>query len=270
MKGKQNKVDASKAEISDNKIDVSANKKLKTDNKKQEKEKHTKPSKNKKIYFSYGFRIVAFLLLFAVFLRLSVFFLMSSLTHESRQIINYKERSNLDYSVNLKPNDYYDTSVLGKDMLYVASLIDSIDTSFNYNFEVDNNIDMKFTYNIVAKLVIANENGNNRYLEKEYVLVSDKTLDINDDNKVSINENLNIDYNYYNSIASGFKSTYGVNSKSNLVITMKIKTARNITLLKFKLRVLNLAVAVSGMEQLNPSRNRPKVSRRKMTTSHSN
>ena len=56
----------------------------------------------------------------------------------------YKEKSTIDYKVKLKENNFYDVEYLEKDMLYVASLIDSIDIDFKYDFLSEQNIDINF------------------------------------------------------------------------------------------------------------------------------
>ena len=176
----------------------------------------------KGIYFSYGLRAILFVLLFAIFFSMSMVLLETSLSVQKEKYISYSERSSLDYKVNLKENNFYETKTLDKDMIYVASLIDSIDTFFDYDFDIDEKMDMDFTYNIIAKLKITDEEGSNTYLEKDYTLLSDKVVNMKNNNHVDITEKIRIDYGYYNSIASGFKQTYGVNSKSNLIVSLKV------------------------------------------------
>ena len=64
-------------------------------------------SHNSGIYFSYGFRIISFIVLFLVFFAASMYLLVSSLSYQRETYINYTEKSNLDYKVNLKENNYY-------------------------------------------------------------------------------------------------------------------------------------------------------------------
>ena len=186
--------------------------------KKRTKRSHTK----KKKQANYKLNLYLYSFAFLMFLTLSIYVLTHSIKFENQDIIDYKETGALDYKVHLKPNDYYETDTLNKDMLYVASLIDSIDTTFNYDFKIDENVDMDFTYNILGRLQITDDTGENIYLEKKYDLVENKKLKLDSNNHVSINEKLNIDYNMYNNIASGFKATYALASKSNLIITLQI------------------------------------------------
>ncbi len=186
---------------------------------------------NSNSHFSYGFRVVFWVVLFVLFFGGSIYLLSTSLSFQGEKYINYTEKSALDYKVNLKDNDFYDTKTLDKNLIYVASLIDSIDTYFDYNFNIDDKVNMDFNYSVVAKLRIADELGTNTYLEKTYVLVDNKKVDMRDNNHININEKVNINYDYYNNIASGFKSTYGVSSKSNLIVSLKVnKSSEDVTI----------------------------------------
>ncbi len=179
----------------------------------------------RKKHFGFSFRVGILSFLFCVFLFVAIFLIITAITFENAIYSNYSEKSTLDYRVNLKPNNYYETDVLTKSMnvtAYVASLIDSIEAIYNYNFDIDNNITMDFKYDVIAKLSITDEHEENVYLEKEYTLLKDKVATLDNNKHMNINETIKIDYNYYNNIANGFKATYGVNSKSNLLVMLRI------------------------------------------------
>ena len=57
---------------------------------------------------------------------LAVVFAFNSFDLSKDDYINYTEKSNIDYKVYLKENDFYEDEYLPKDMIYVASLIDNI------------------------------------------------------------------------------------------------------------------------------------------------
>mgnify|MGYP003303592573 CR=1 FL=1 len=62
----------------------------------------------------------------------------------------YSETSNLDYKVYLKKNNFYSENYLGKDQMYIASLIDYINTDFDYTFRSDENIGLEYSYFVEA------------------------------------------------------------------------------------------------------------------------
>ena len=177
----------------------------------------------KHIYIGYTGRLVFGFVTFVIFFALAVVSIIKSFSFESGKSINYQEQSNLDYRVYLKENDFYESDYLGKNMVYVASLIDRIDIDFNYNFAIDKNTDVNFTYEIIGNLVIADSSGNNIFFEKKYNLLDSVTENTDNINNYNINKSINIDYNYYNTLANQFRINYGIDTVSNLIVYFKIK-----------------------------------------------
>ena len=204
------------------KVSTKASKKVKENNVIAGNEIFDNLKPNRKKHISFGFRVSFLSFIFCAFLFAAIFLIISSITFENAIYTNYSEKSTLDYKVNLKPNSFYEETTLGKDMIYVASLIDSIDAIYDYSFDIDESITMNFSYDVIAKLLITDEKEENTYLEKEYTLLQNKEMTMNDERHAGIKETVKIDYNYYNNIATGFKATYGVNAKSNLVVILKI------------------------------------------------
>lgn len=182
----------------------------------------TKLKIENKRYWSYNARLILNIMLFFGTFTLGILSLIKAFDFVEQETINYSEKSNLDYKVYLKENDFYEFEYLGKDMLYVANLIDKVKIDFDYNFYSDKNVNLDFTYNIVGNLVISDGNGKNTYFKKEYVLLKDKVLSIEDGKKVKIDETVSIDYDYYNALANRFKTAYGVETSSKLTVYLTI------------------------------------------------
>lgn len=178
--------------------------------------------KIKKRKLKKSVKIIFYIILFIVFVVLGINLILKSFNIQSEKSINYKEQSNLDYKVYLKKNDFYEEDYLGKDMLYIANLIDNIKINLNYNFDIDEKTDIDFVYDVIGKIVISDETGKNSYFEKSYVLQKEKTLKMSSNNHYNINENIDIDYNYYNNLANDFKMSYGLNPNSNLIVYFRI------------------------------------------------
>ena len=167
-------------------------------------------------------RLVFDLIVFIILLSAGTILLVKAFNFENEKIIKYNEKSNLDYKVYLKENEFYDEPYLGKDMLYVASLIDKIGVDFDYNFASEVKESINFTYTIVAKLEITNQTGTKSYFEKSYTLLANKPVSMVDSANQSIKEHIDIDYPYYNTLANSFKNQYGVDSDSKLTVIMFI------------------------------------------------
>ena len=173
-------------------------------------------------YFSFENRVFLLVSLIVISLSLGFIYLSSSLVYNDKKVLNYNEKSNIDYKVYLKDNDFYDTNYLGKDMVYVASLIDHISTKFNYSFKIDEKENINFTYDIIGKLSIRDVESGNVYFEKDYTILKEKKELIRDKDSFNLTENINIDYNKYNTLANKFRQKYGVDAKSDLVVYLRI------------------------------------------------
>ena len=157
---------------------------------------------------------------FCLFVIIGFKFITNSLSINSDEKLHFQEKGNVKYSVCLKDNDFFEDECLDSNMSYVASLIKNIPLDFNYQFNSNfDDLVSSIDYEIVAKLIIENNDTKTKYYEKEYVL-SPKTTGYVKNNKAlyNLDKKVNIDYEYYNSIATNFKSQYGVDSQSYLEV----------------------------------------------------
>lgn len=136
--------------------------------------------------------------------------------------IGNRESGNVDYKVYLKDNDFYQDKYLGKGMQYIATLINTVNISFDYSNKYSNVVDYEYDYNIKAKILVTDKYDNSKVLyTKEEVLLDNKHGKGVDDQFIIL-EDLDIDYDKYNSYVTAFKDTYALDVDSNLVITMYI------------------------------------------------
>ena len=175
-----------------------------------------------KPYLGYAARIVTSALLFIFSFSLSYFLVRNAFVTTETTKTTYQEVGNIDYRVNLKENDFYESKYLTKGMVYITSLISTIDIDFDYRFIIDESINGNFTNGVVAKLIISNDSGDNVYYSKDYVLSSTKTEVVSNKNIYNTRKTISIDYSYYNNVANKFKSTYGVDSSSKLIVSYKV------------------------------------------------
>ena len=167
-------------------------------------------------------KLVFDVVLFVVLLSIGLLLLYKALGFESEKVVKYNERSDLDYKVYLAKNDFYEQEYLGKDMVYVANLIDKILIDFSYVFSSEDKEELDFTYSVVAKLSITNPTLTKSYFEKTYPLVEEKKISMDNVSEQKIKEQVNLNYPYYNHLATSFKTQYGVDSDSKLTVYMLI------------------------------------------------
>lgn len=139
--------------------------------------------------------------------------------------IGYTESGDIDYKVFLTENDFYEEKYLEENQQYVSSLIKNIVADFKYDMKTSEDIDSNYTYKIDAIININDSNNKKLIYKHKETLLEEKNL-TNADNNISINENVEINFNHFNSIAKNFVDTYKLpeTTESTLNINLVIKT----------------------------------------------
>ena len=184
--------------------------------------KQKKSKRKRRIYLGNYSRLIFNVILFLSLVVTSYIFINKSIVIQEAKNVSYEEHGNTDYKVFLKDNIYYEDKYLDKNMSYIANLIDYISVDYNYKFKADTLFDGEYSYKIRADLEILNAENKTLFFTKKYDLIKEKTFTIENQNEYNIVENIKIDYDHYNSLANGFKSSYGVDTESNLIIYLDI------------------------------------------------
>lgn len=174
-------------------------------------------------YESFEKKITKKILLSIFTLILSIGTIYYALNNTEKETVSYSQYGNVDYKVCLKNNNFYTQNCLDKNMSYVSTLIKTVALTFNYDLSTSKDLDIKTEYEVNAKLVISNTDNTSKYYEQKYILkpkTSEGIAKINNEYKIS--QNVDIDYDYYNAIASNFKSQYGVETNSYLEVSFQV------------------------------------------------
>lgn len=190
---------------------------------KKAKKKSIKSILYKNIYIDTPYRVVLGILTIIILTAITSVAFRYGVKLETINSLYYTEKSNLDYNVYLKPNDYFEEQFLGKDRQYVASLIDYISADFKYELNASDPFDYTYDYWITATLIAKEKTDKAKVVyEKEFPLLSKKDFKFKDSNNFYISENVKIDYAYYNEIINNFKKSYGLSLDSNLIVKMYV------------------------------------------------
>lgn len=138
--------------------------------------------------------------------------------------IEYRENSDVDYKVYLKENDFYEEEYIGKDQSYIASLIDKVVANFDYEIKMDaDNVDYKYSYSVDAQLEVFDNEFDKPVYNPVDVLVKEKTYEHKSSEKLSISEQIEIDYEQYNKKAEDFVKAYELTAVDcSLIVKMHI------------------------------------------------
>lgn len=200
-------------------------------------------------HYSFGMRLIIKVIVLVVLLIGFAVFAFMSFSITNKEVINFHENGDVDYTVYLKDN-IFDVPSQGKGMAYVASLIDNINVTYNYTLDIDRDSNIDITYQVKAKLIIASQTNSNVFFEREYELTKEVIDEMVNKRQYIINKNVQIDYNYYNDLANQFKSNYAVNTNSYLEVYLEVneKNKEDNSYEIVNQRNLNLRIPLSQQE----------------------
>lgn len=144
-----------------------------------------------------------------------------SLTFQKEYVVHYTDKSNLDYNVYLKQNDFYSKPFLPKDKNYISTLIDYIDADFKYNFKTTDEFDLEYSYYMKADILVNNQEGKNIFKQEETIIPKKSFKDVKN-NEFSIKENAKLDYGKYNRLASSFVNSFDISADSKVIVSLYV------------------------------------------------
>ena len=170
-------------------------------------------------------RNVIYIILMVIFTVFAYFLFDRGFNVKTKIVVNYQEKSDLNYRVYLHDNDIYNREYLGMNDKYISKLVDNIMIDFNYNIMFDKDISGYYTYKVVGTLVAYQDDITDSLWEKEYVLLNDQTnvLNANDLKSIEIKDGINIDYDKYQDELNKFKQDYDIDVSGYLMVKVIIK-----------------------------------------------
>lgn len=160
-------------------------------------------------------KITIFIILIMLFVASSILLLYKGINFQKNEYIHYNEKSDLDYRVYLKENDYFG-KYLEKDRQYIASLIDYVEANFKYSLDIQEDIKYSYHYYIEAETLVLDTNDKILYQKTDTIIPKKEYNDLKD-NSFDIDEIVTLDYGYYNAIINTFISRYNLENTKNLV-----------------------------------------------------
>ena len=165
---------------------------------------------------------------------LCVFLLVFFLSLKKSEILNsplplfYEESGRTNYRVCLKDNNDYPKKCLDPGMTYIASLIDFLDVDFNYNFNIDEEVNTEYSYYISAEVkVFERKDASKIIYEQEVKLVDPQTLSANETKEFNISQNIKLNYDVYNDLVRAFKTNHNVVADSHIVLKLYVETTNS-------------------------------------------
>ena len=138
---------------------------------------------------------------------------------EDINIYTYNSFKEINNQVSLKPNSFYEKDILENKNSYISSSILNYKINFNYSFHENKDYKLNYYYEIKADLVGMVKDTFEEVWTKTFTL---KVSDKKESKDFKINEDIVIDYPYYDELAKSFKDTYKVDLDFKLKVRLDI------------------------------------------------
>ncbi len=177
-------------------------------------------------YCSYGIRITLMFLSVLVLGVIAYKCFSDSFSDQEEIVLNYDEKADIDYDVLLFENNPFESGTLNPVDSYISDLIDNISTDFRYSYNFDNEVDVKYSYYIIASMELKNADGN-PVSKNDYQLMPKVEKELENTKEVNIVQNINLDYDSYNNLAKSIKNQYGLDLQGEMHVKMYINMETN-------------------------------------------
>ena len=167
--------------------------------------------------------VLTYICVIIIIFILTVASFMLYVDSNTSQYVKYDEKSDINYQVSYKDNEFFDNKYLDSDKQYISSLIDDIHAEFNYEISLDDvDVEYKYTYRIEANVIVRDKDTKNLFYDKSEVLLNEQE-ELTSLKELYINEKLTIDYDLYNDKIKRLVSIYDLdNAESFLNLNMYV------------------------------------------------
>jgi len=138
---------------------------------------------------------------------------------------SYMNMLNVNYEVTLKPNNLFEKTTQGEKQIYLSNLVDTIKTSYNYQFSGDLEAKIKGDYEIIAVVegyIIQNQDRISIW-KKQFILVP-KTVFDTKGTKNTIARDVVLKLQSYRDFANTIKEETKIDSDITLTALMNVNT----------------------------------------------
>ena len=216
----------------------------------------TRDFKKHKMYVSFETRIAIRLIVILLLFATSCCFILKAVNYGKKDIVTYNEITEANYSVCQNPNNYYDSQCLEEGLKYSQDTSNFINILFRYNLDYSKRIPYDIAYHIVAVTKIFDKNNNTKVLFKNEDVLVERTSISDISNRIFFDNNINLEYNHYNSLVKANENKYGSNSEANLEVILYLdtdETTTNVASVTMPLNESSFSIRKSTLSNLNKS-----------------
>ena len=168
------------------------------------------------------FRDYIYIICMIFFIVLAYLFFDRGFNVRTKEIVKYQENSDITYRVYLHKNDEFSKEYLKMGERYITSLVDRINFDFKYSSIFSKNVSGYYSYSVVGTLHAYLDNINESIWEKDYTILDNKTVVLNENDlkNIDILDRAVVDYDKYSEELSNFSKKYGLDLSGYLEVNV--------------------------------------------------
>ena len=173
------------------------------------------------IHYDYSKRILMMILVFACAV-FGVFLCILGFAPHDDSDLTQRTNNKVDYTVKLKPNEYFDKEILPSGGTYVASLIDYFNINYVNDMNFSHPVSGSYSYRIVATISADESKGSGgaSYWSRDYELYKSDTFIITKTKKLNFSRSAKVEYGTYNDMLRQFKQEYSLSANGKLKVSL--------------------------------------------------
>ncbi len=177
-------------------------------------------------YLSYGCRVALIFVGVFVLGILAYYCFKQSFSKTSKEVLNYNEKTTLDYNVELFDNPLGITNSENVDS-YLSELVDNISNNIHYEYRTDHEVTVNYKYNVDVTMELENTNTKKNFHKNTYSLIDEVNETVKNTKIIEINQNIRLDYDFFNDKAKEMEQLAEGTVSGNLIIKMYVKLVTN-------------------------------------------
>ena len=172
-------------------------------------------------YFSYTGRVALILIGVFVLGVLSYHCFRQSFSRESNESLDYEIKTELDYDVTLFDNPM---GIKNDDNTEsnLSELVNDISNDIHYEYVTTSPVDVQATYYVEVKMVLEDSATKEDFYTNTYPLIEKDTKSVKNSRILKIDQNIQLDYDFYNEKAKEMAELATGNVNGRLVLLMHI------------------------------------------------
>ena len=176
----------------------------------------------KKVYLSFQMRVILLVLGILVLFGTACYIIVSTLRDNEIRKVEYLESSQIHYEVCQETDNPFNSLCFKENDTYTSDHSSKIHINYQYESTFEDDINYDLSYHVVASNKIYDRYDPSKISYEDEDLLIEKTNIKNQGNPLSLDVDVDIDYQKYNQFVTDYKEKYVTNSNSVLNVTLYV------------------------------------------------